>query len=146
MRIFYSFMIIVCATILLLLPVSSGVYDFRTDERTDSFAVTTAVATTNATVQLLVALYNNDPVSLSFTSNNTDDNPTYSSYNATSRALGVAGLAANSTHTLGVTYDIDAVTGSGLDTFMDYLPYIWIIIWVAFPIAGLAAIWIRRRD
>lgn len=144
MRIFYSFLIVVCSAILILLPVTTGVYDYRTDIRTDNFAVTTDNTSDNSTVQLFKAIYDDDISTLEFSSDDVDDAPYYSSYNSTSRALVIAGLAVSTIRTLEVSYDVDAVSEGALSTFLDLLPWIWIIIWVAFPIAGLVAIWTGR--
>ena len=144
MRIFYSFLIMVCSTILILLPVSIGIYDFRTDAREENDYVTTAAGVTTATVQLDKTLYDSDNSTISILSDLITDDPTFTSYNATSRAMGVSGLSANTTRTLTTTYDISAFTEGGLSSFLDYLPWIWILMWVAFPIAGLAAIWLGR--
>ncbi len=45
MRIFYSFVIVVTAVMLFLLPLTDMVYDFRTDPVTDSFDVDTVTIT-----------------------------------------------------------------------------------------------------
>jgi hypothetical protein len=130
---------------LILLPVSRGVYDFKTDKRTDTFnLVTTPVGSTNATVQLLKYIYDNDLSTVEISSNNTADLPLYFSYNGTSRALVIAGLSANSTHSFNVSYDVDALGMPAMITFVNLLPSIWILIWVAFPTAGLIAIWTGR--
>lgn len=144
MRIFYSFLIVVCSAILILLPVTTGVYDYRTDIRTDNFAVITDNTSDNSTVQLFKAIYDDDISTIEFSSDDVDDAPYYSSYNSTSRALVIAGLAVSTIRTLEVSYDVDAVSEGALSTFLDLLPWIWIIIWVAFPIAGLVAIWTGR--
>ena len=68
-----------------------------------------------------------------------------SSYNTTTRALAINGLSANATRTLTVEYDVFALTdANAVDTFLDYFPYIWILIIVAFPIAALAALFVGR--
>lgn len=150
MRIFHSFLIIICSTILILLPVTDGIYDFRTDLKTDSFTVETVAAQTSANVQLVQALYDNDVSTITITSDDIDDSPLYSSYNTTTRALLMTGLAVSTNRTIEVDYDYDVIyvyTGSAaLDTFLNLLPWIWILIWVAFPIAGLAAIWLGKAD
>lgn len=144
MRIFYSFLIIACSSILIILPVTAGIYDFRTDIRTDNFAVTTAVGADNSTVQLFKDIYDDDASTVDISSDDVDDAPYWVSYNTTSRALLVAGLAANTTRTLSISYDKDAIGEGGITAFLGVLPLIWIIFWVAFPVAGLAAIWTGR--
>lgn len=145
MRVFYSFLIIVCSTILLLLPVSTGIYDFRTDQQEDSFTITTGISEEEATVQLFDNIYENDTSTISLLSHDVNDSPIFSSYNGTTRALVVAGLSDNTTRTLDVSYDREANNMNGSITgFLDILPWIWILIWVAFPVAALIAIWTGR--
>ena len=144
MRIFYSFLIIVCSSILILLPVTAGVYDYRTDIRTDNFAVSTAVGADNTTVQLFKDIFDDDASTVEISSDEVSDAPYWVSYNGTSRALLVAGLTANTTRTLDISYDTDAIGEGGITNFLGILPWVWIIIWVAFPIGGLVAIWTGR--
>ena len=145
MRIFYSFLIMFTSVILIILPITSGVYDFKTDLREDNFTITTATGTTNSTVQLFKAVYDDDDSTIEILSHDVDDAPLLSSYNTTSRALVVIGLAENTTRQIDVTYDIDAIENSAsLSTFLGYLAWIWIIMWIALPVAGLVAIWTGR--
>jgi hypothetical protein len=141
MRIFYSFLIVLCSTILIILPVTEGIYAFETDLREDSFTVTTDNVTTTATVQLFDEIYDDDVSTLEFASDNTSDVPVYSSYNATTRALVVAGLGTDATRTLDVTYDIDAINNDGISGYLDIVPFIWALVWIAFPVGALVAIW-----
>lgn len=143
MRIFYSFLIIVCSTILILLPVTGGIYNFRTDVRANDFYVETET-TENTTVQLTDSIYDDDTSTIDLSSSLITDSPYWSYYNTSNRALAVQGLTSNETRTLSVSYDINAVGDGAISTFLDYLPWIWILIWVAFPIAGLAAIWLGK--
>lgn len=141
MRIFYSFLIIVCSVILVILPFTEAAYDFKTDLRTDSFTVTTDNSTTNTTEQLFDYIYDDDVSTLSFMSDDTSDVPVYSSYNSTTRALVVAGLAVSTTRTLDVTYDISAFDSDPTDNLIDVFAIIWAILWVAFPIGAIVALW-----
>ena len=144
-QIFTSFLIILCSTILILLPVSDGVYDYRTDLREDNFTVITGAGTDNSTIQLFKSLYDDDTSTIDLLSHDADDSPYLSSYNTTTRALVVAGLGENITRIIDVTYDIEADNMSGgISGFLDILPWIWILIWVAFPAAAVIAIWTGR--
>lgn len=145
MRIFYSFLIMFVSAILIILPISAGVYDFQTDLREDNFTVTTAVGSDNCTVQLLKPIYDNDTSTITVSSRDVDDEPLYSSYNCTTRALTIIGLAEDATRSLTITYDVDAIPGSNaLATFLSYLSFIWIIMWVALPISAIVSIWTGR--
>lgn len=147
MRIFYAFLVIVTTVILFLLPISEGVYDFQTDLREDDFTVNTAVGATTANVTLLKPIYDNDTSTIGIISDTSDDVPLYSSYNTTTRLLAMSGLSGNTTRTITVSYDIDALEGSdAINAFIGYIEWIWILILVAFPAAALVAIFIRRRD
>ena len=147
MRIFYAFLVIVTTVILFLLPISSAVYDFQTDLREDDFTVNTAVGVTTANVTLLRPIYDNDTSTIGMISDTSDDVPLYSSYNTTTRALAMSGLSANTTRTITVSYDIDALEGSdAINTFVDQIEWIWILMLIAFPAAALVAIFLRRRE
>jgi len=147
MRIVYAFLVVVVSVILFMLPVSEAVYDFRTDLREDEFSSTTAVGQTTENVTLLREVYDDDTETISILSDDSDDSPAYSSYNTTSRQLGISGLADNLTRTLTVSYDVDALAGSAaLNTFVGYIPWIWLLIIIVFPIAGLAAVFLGRAD
>ena len=144
MRIFYAFIVIVVAAILWLLPVTEGIYDFKTDLREDNFTVTTGLGETTANVTLLKAIYDDDTSTITISSDDSEDVPLYSSYNATTRSLSVIGFSDNNTRSLTVTYDIDAITGDGIDTLLDQLPWIWILIKIALPAAAIAAIFMGK--
>lgn len=132
------------SVILILLPITTGIYDFRTDIKTDTFTVTTPPSTTNATIQLNEEVYDDDTSTLVLTSNDTDDNPVAYSYNGTTRATVVTGLADNTTRTITAQYDYNVISGTATNTFLDNLAWIWLIMWIALPIAGIAAIWTGR--
>lgn len=128
---------VLVAVILLLLPVTRGVYDFRTDQREDTFNLATAVGETAANVTLLKAIYDNDTSTIGYTSN-ISEVPTFVSYNATTRQVWTSGLTANETRALAVTYDIDALGGNqAVGTLMNYVPLIWILTIVGLPIAAI---------
>lgn len=145
MRIFYSFIILVTSAILWLLPITEAVYDFRTDVRDDNFYVTTAVGETTANVTLHSALYENDTSKFSFYSDLASDVPVFVSYNGTSRVVAMTGYSANNTRTLTVTYDVDALSSTtAIDTLLDIVPWIWYLLIICFPVAGLAAIFMGK--
>jgi len=144
-RIFYAFLIIVVAVILWMLPFTEAIYDFRTDVREDNFTVITGVGVTNSTVQLFTDIYDDDISMIDLSSNDGDDTPTYSSYNSTTRNLVVTGLSANTTRTLSVWYDIDALTESGaVGNLLDMLDLFWLLVIIGFPAAGLVAIFVMK--
>ena len=130
-----------------MLPVSEAVYDFRTDLREDEFTSPTGVGVTSANVTLGEPVYDDDTGTIDYFSDLSTDVPAYSSYNATSRQLLVSGLTANTTRVLSIFYDVDALAGSdALNNFVGYIPWIWLLIIIVFPIAGLAAIFTGRAD
>ncbi len=129
---------------MILLPITQGIYDFRTDLREDNFTVATAVGCDNTTAQLFKAIYDDDTSTIDIASHDADDSPTFVSYNTTTRATVINGLADNTTRVLDVTYDVSAFTEGGLTAFIDLLPWLWILLWIAFPTAAIAAIWFGR--
>lgn len=144
MRIFYSFLIVLTAVFLFLLPLSDMVYNFRTDPVTDSVNVTTAIAATTANVTLDDFVYDDDDDSIELESS-INEVPSLSSYNATSKTITVASLTANTSRELEITYDIDVITDSdAINNLLDRVAWIWMLICIAFPMASLAAIWTNR--
>ena len=128
-----------------MLPVSRAVYDFRTDLRTDEFFSTTAVSQTSENVTLGKPVYDDDTGTIDILSDLSTDNATYNSYNTTTRVLNIINLTDNTTRILSVSYDIDALEGSdALNTFVGYVPWIWMLIIIVFPMVGIAAIWTGR--
>jgi len=145
MRIFYAFLIVVVSAILFMLPVTEAIYDYRTDLRTDTFSTTTAAAVTSANVTLLTGLYDSDISTIDIDSDDSTDDPLANTYNATSRVLNVTGLTAATTRTLDITYDIDALEGSdAIGKIADIVPFVWMILIIAFPPAALFAIFTGR--
>jgi len=145
MRIFYAFIIIITAAIMWMIPITESVYQWRTDVRTDNFNVDTAVAATTSNVTLHGTLYDSDTNTVSFLSDTVTDVPAATSYNATSRQLLVTGLTHNSTRSLEVSYDIDALLAwPGVDVLADRIGFIWMLCIIAFPMAALFAIFTGR--
>ena len=144
-QIYFSFLIILTSVILWILPFTEAGHAFKTDLREDNFTVNTAVAVTSANVQLFKTLYTNDTSSIDLYSHDIDDMPLVSSYNVTTRALLISGLAGNTTRTIDVNYDVDALSGIPvLSTLIDKFPFIWILMTLCLPIVGLMIIWKTR--
>lgn len=145
MRIFYAFLIIFVTAILWMLPITSAIYDFRTDLRTDTFSTSTAIGVTTANETLMGDLYDCDMGSIDIDSDDATDNPLPGSVNCTTQVLTVAGLTANTTRTLDITYAYDALAGNNaIDTLIGWLPYIWILVIVVFPMAAIFAMFTGR--
>jgi hypothetical protein len=126
----------------LLLPITTSVYDFRTDVREDSFTVETAAGETTDNVTLVKSVYDDDVTTIGLSSSDSDDSPIYSSYNTTTRLMAFSGLAESTNRTITVSYDVDALNGSSAwGTLLDAAPFIYYVILAALPIAGIAAIW-----
>ena len=144
MRIFYSFMIILVAVFLWLLPLSNMVYAFHTDPVTDESEVETAVATTTANVTLDKYVYDDDIDTISVESS-INEVPAVTSYNSTSKTVLISSLDADDSRTLSVTYDTDVITDNdAINTLLDRADWIWMLLIIAFPVASLAAIWTNR--
>lgn len=145
MKVFYAFLIMLTATILLMLPLTTMVYDFRTDQKDDTFTITTGAGVTTANVTLAKPLYDDDTQTISFTSNVTET-PAVSSYTTSTRQLLVSGLEPSDTRALVVTYDVDAIAGEGtaINTLLDRVPALYLLIIISFPVAGLAAIFLNK--
>ena len=130
-----------------MLPVSRAVYDFRTDLRTDEFSSTTVGSQTSENVTLGKPVYDDDTGTIDILSDESTDTPAFSSYTTATRVVNISGLSANTTRVLAVSYDIDALEGSdALNTFVGYVPWIWMLIIIVFPMVGIAAIWTGRAE
>lgn len=142
MRIFTGFLIILVDIILWMLPYTQAVYDYRTDIYEDTYPLTeTAAGITTANVVLTNPIYNNDTNTIDLYSDLSTDVPVYGAYNTTTRLLSVNGCTAASNRTLRVDYDINALTSQpALSTFMDWLPYIWMIMLAVLPMAAIYVI------
>jgi len=109
----------------------SGIQGAQTDERDDAFAaVATGVGVTEADVELVADLYDEDILNVvDIASDNEDDAPLADSYAALTNTLTVRGLNANDTRTLEVTYQYDAMTGDAsiVGSFFDLMPTLVVI-------------------
>lgn len=144
MRIAFAFIALTASFVLWLLPITTATYDFRTDVREDAFTVATATGNTSACVILLQPIYGDDTNTIGYISS-INETPTFSSYNSTTRELATSGLTENTTRTLTVSYDVNALTFSdAIDTFIDWVPFIWYMLIIAFPVAALVAIFTGR--
>lgn len=144
MRVFYSFQIIVTAVFLFLLPLTDMAYEYRTEEQTDDFSVTTGVGVTSANCTLDDFIYDDDDDTIEIESSLAEV-PTATSYNGTTKTVLVSTLTANATRTLSITYDIDAIPDNdAINTMIDRWPWIWMLVCIAFPVAGIAAIFTGR--
>lgn len=143
MRIVYSFLTLVAVAVLWMLPVSSAIYDFRTDIQEDTWYNNTT-AGTSENFTLHKAIYDSDTSEVTFTSTLASDNCTPGTYySSTTRVFQVNGLAAGGTRDLTISYPVDALSsyGSALNVFMNMLPWVWILILISFPCVALLAIW-----
>ncbi len=145
MKIFQGFLIVVVSAILWMLPVTQGIYDFRTDIREAEYSITVGAGITTADVVLSKELYDEDTDPITFASTLNTDSPVTGAYVAATRTLTINGLDDDATRTMTVSYPYDALeTNPAISTVMDFIPMIWILILVAFPVVGLLVIWLRR--
>jgi hypothetical protein len=143
-KIFYGFLILLFSALLWLIPISSLIYDFRTDVTEDEFYIATEVGSTNTTVTLSDFIYDNDTSTIDVISDLNTDSPTFVSYNTTTRATLFNGLTDNATRNLDITYDTDALDSGAWGTILTIFPKLWMIIIILFPVAGLVAILFGR--
>jgi len=128
-----------------MLPLTEAIYDFRTDLREDEFTYATGVGVNSANVTLGKPVYDDDIFTIDILSDLLTDNATYSGYHTTSRLLDISGLSDNATRLLTISYDIDALEGSdAINALLDRVPFIWMLIIIAFGPAALFAIFTGR--
>lgn len=144
MRIAFAFIALIASFTLWLLDITTAIYDFRTDVREDTFIVATAPGVTSANTTLLRAVFDDDTQTISYLST-IAETPVFSSYNITSRQVLTSGLTDNTSRTLTVIYDTNALTQSdAIDNLIDWWPFLWYMLITAFPIASLVAIFYVR--
>lgn len=128
-----------------MLPITEGIYDFRTDVKDDTFYIVTGAGDTTANVTLLKEVYDDDVSTISVTSDFSGDIPTLVDYHTATRVTDINGLLISANRTLTVEYDYDALNPSGaIEVFLDRLAWIWMICVIAFAPAAIAAIWMRK--
>jgi len=128
-----------------MLPLVPMIYDFRTTQREDTFTIATAVATTTANVTLHGRIFDDDINTIVYTSD-ISETPITSAYHAGTHTLLMASLTANTSREMIVQYDIDALAGEGtaINTLLDRVPMVYLLLIVAFPIAAAAAVFMNR--
>ena len=137
----------VTAVILWMLPVSEAVYDFRTELRVDEFSSTTGVGATSVNETLGKPIYDDDTGTIDILSDDSTDVPAFNIYASTSHSVNITGLTADTTRVLTVSYDVDALEGfDAINTFVDRIPFFWMLLIIIFPVAGIAYLFLRRGD
>jgi hypothetical protein len=138
MRYFTGFLIVLSSVLFWMLPVSSSIYAWKTDARTDVFTITTIPAVTSANSTLLKPIYDNDTSTLDFSSSLSTDIPVYVSYNGTSHLVAYTGLTDNSTRQISISYDVTAFTDNSVfETLSDMAVWLIFIFFIVFPLGGI---------
>jgi hypothetical protein len=140
LRIFYSFLIIFTSVLFALLPFTGAIHSLLTDLRDDHFIITTD-NTSTASVQLFKNIYEDDTSSIVLLSHDASDVPVWDSYNGTTRALVISGLALNSARVIDVTYDVDAINNNYFAQALTVATYVWLVMIALFAIGGLVWLW-----
>jgi hypothetical protein len=138
MRYFTGFLIILSSVIFWMLPVSDSIYTWKTEPRTDTFNVDTAVGITTASSTLIKPIYDNDTATLDLISDLSTDVPLFVSYNGTTQSVSYSGLTDNATREMSITYDISAFDESTVfETLSDMVVWLIFIFFIVFPLGGL---------
>lgn len=116
-----------------------GVDDFRSNVYTETFDGATSAGVTSANVQLDYYLWKDNLSNASVISNDTDDSPYLSSYNATSRQVTISGLAEDTSgRQLEVTYKSTGLTEyGGAEGFALSVPTIIMVLIIVIAISGV---------
>jgi hypothetical protein len=143
-KILATFLMITLVALLFMLPISTAVYDFRTDDYEQTFYDLTT-AGTSENISLFKAIYGADPNKCSFASDLATDNATPGTYyDATSHVIQVNGLTAGGTRDLTATYDVNALSSvTALDVFLNMVPWLWYLLLVAVLGVSIFSIWRR---
>ena len=142
---FTSLLIMFSTAILWMLPVTTGIYSFRTDVKDDVFTIATGVGVTSANVTLTKELYDDDTSTIDLLSASSADVPILSAYNSGTHSVLIGGLSDNLTRSVTVSYDYPALSSnSAVDTLFDNLPLIWYLMLIGLPAAAIAAIFLGK--
>jgi len=132
--------------ILLLGAVVTSLFDFRTDEQTDEFNVTTGGGVTTADLVLSQDLYNDATVNANVSSNLTADAPIASTYTPGTNTLHVIGLQASDSRRLTIDYAIDGLTDYlGVGIAASTLP-LFLVLGIIGIVAGAVYVATRGGD
>jgi hypothetical protein len=138
-------MVLLSVVILFMLPISEGVYDFRTDIKRDSVYVATNATTSTTSATLKELIYNADVSTASISSDLYTDVPVLTSYNSTNRLLSLNGLTVSANRTLTISYDYDVLAGwDSINVILDRVQWIWLLIVIIFAPSALVSMWLRR--
>jgi hypothetical protein len=137
---------ITLVALLFMLPISTVIYDYRTDDYEQTFYDLTSVGTSE-NVSLFKAIYGADPNQCVFSSDLATDNATPQGYyDATSHVITVQGLTALGERDLTATYPVNALSSvAALDVFLNMVPWLWYLLLVAVLGVAIFSIW-RRGD
>jgi hypothetical protein len=90
-------------------PIMDGIKSWRTEDTTESFAITTGAGETTENVTLTNDLFQDDVSEvIGITSNVTGESPIATSYTTSTNVLLVSALNPSATHTLSVNYYAEA--------------------------------------
>lgn len=145
----FKAIILVVGAVLLLGAIAYGIMptlnDFRTEDVDQNVNVSTGVGATTATLTLGSSLWNDSLSYLSLSSNNSNDVPAATSYNATTKVLAVSGLSDNSTRTLTVSYKVNGLEDNrGVEEGVKSLPTVLILVVIALAISVVLFIFMRK--
>lgn len=144
MKIFWAFIILAGSAILWLLPVSEGIYNFRTDVKEETRTVITGAGDTTASLVLSKPVYQDDASTIEVLSSIDTDTTVIDSYTPATRTLALSGLDSDASRELSISYDVNALQWhTAFDTMLTYVPFIWIVILIAFPICGMIVMFRR---
>lgn len=137
-KIFTGFLIIVLSVSFWLLPVDHWIYTWQTNVRTDSFDIYTGPGVTTKSVTLHEKIFDDDTTTVELISYCSTDALTFTSYNTTTRVMALAGLTANITRGIDISYDAPAFSESTVyDFFASFALWFTYIMFIIFPLAGL---------
>ena len=120
--------------------------DFRSDEVSQSYNVTTASGITSANVVLAEPLWDNSVVNATPSSNYSGDSPVASSYTQASRTVQVTGLSGNYTRTLTMTYTTqDLEDYPGVEEAFIHVPFAYMLVLIIVPLLVIVAVVVSRR-
>jgi hypothetical protein len=143
-KIVATFLMITLVALLFMLPISTAIYDYRTDPYEQTFYDLNSVGASE-NISLFKPIYGADPNKCSFASDLASDNATPGVYyDATSHVIQVNGLTAGGTRDLTATYPVNALSSvAALDVFLNMVPWLWYLLLVAVLGVAIFSIWRR---
>lgn len=145
MKWLFSILIVLSAAAGFAVPITGLCHDFQTDVRTDNVYTSTGPGAVTADIVLFKSIYADDSSTLSVNSS-ISESPVITAYTAATKTASIGGLTANTSRTISLSYEVDALGGSSSwTTLLGIAPYLYYLILVIIMAAGPIVIFVVNK-